>query len=217
MNEEVAAGWAKSLADPFLQAWPESLIESLSTDPERLVSAGQQLKDVLREGGVRGRLFRVPDLTTVRQQQRELRALVDRYVDGEDITTVVKALRAKLDRQPYRVFIGTPEETPGYPVKGGAKAFIRYQRWENPREVRFDDWLGFARLLADPLAERLKRCPECRKYFLADRRITKKFCSLECGWRNRRVKQVVKNPQAYLKKEKERVKGFRQRKKQQTT
>jgi hypothetical protein len=216
MSDALDMQWAVSRADPFGQVWPDSLITALNTDPGKVAAHSHRFKEEIRKrgGSVRGLL--VPNATKVRKQQQELRSLVDRFLKEEDITTVVRTLREKLDQQPYRVVIVAPEEVPDLPVKKGAKAIMRYQRWEKSGEVRYDDWLGFARLLDDPLIERLRKCPECGKYFLATEKITKQYCSAVCGMRNRRIRQIVKDPAGYLSKEQKRVKNYRQRRKQQS-
>jgi ribosomal protein L37AE/L43A len=214
MDELFDEAWTNAKADPFGAPFTSALLGALNNNPAEEIISQRYATNLLRRRGVPVPDLPPPDVAALREQQKELRALVDQYLDGGSVVDVVRALREKLDQRPYRIFVGTQEETPGYPQEEGAVAFLRLQLWDLPDHVTYDNWESFARFLTSPLAKRLRRCPQCRTYFIAEQRSNQVFCCQECGWRARGARYRQRDPEAHRARQAEIMRDSRARKKQ---
>jgi hypothetical protein len=215
MDDLVDVVRAKTMADEFGAPFVTSLLGALNDNPAAEVFAQRYAANMFRCRGIPVPDLPPPDVAVLREQQQELRALVDHYLDGGNVGDVVRELREKLDQRPYRLVVSTPEETPGYPMEEGAVAFLRFQLWDPPKQVTYAEWASFARLLSSPLAKRLKRCPQCRTYFIAARRSTQLFCSQECGWKLRSDRYRKRDPETHRARQAKIMRDSRARKKAQ--
>jgi len=157
------------------------------------------------------------DIPKLRASQRELRELVDLYLEPGSRAEVERRLRDNLRRTQYTIEFNMLEENEGEAQKDGPVAAIRTSATDSARLVGIEYFLSFADFLASPQSKRLRKCPKCKTYFLATERRTRKFCSAECGSKARSATYQKKLGETYTKRQREKMKSRRQLKKQPTT
>lgn len=153
-------------------------------------------------------------LPAEREQQRELREIVDLYVEGENPTEAVRRLEEILGPDRFRLLL-TPLPTlkRGLKVKG---PLIRLQWWPDrqPEQISRASFLGLAEVLGSDDAWRLGKCQRCHTYFRADRPSVQQFCSPNCRRAAIEQRRQEGNRERYNARKAAEQKRNRQRKKQ---
>jgi hypothetical protein len=190
----------------LLNALNEQLKETPAADIERLrrykLEAAEQLA------------ARNDMLPTLREQQRELRRMVDLYLKGKNLAVVAERLKERLEGYQY---VLTVQPLPGKEEKTGKKTRLVKLQWLpilQPGQLSPFPFLAFGELLESGEADRLGQCQKCERYFRADRPTIQQFCSPSCRTAAIEERRQKGNPEQYRARKRKEVEKWRQRKKQ---
>ncbi len=204
-------------ADPFGRIWPDTFVYLLNTDPQQAAATVQPIGEQIAEQVGEKDNIHFPPIEEARKQQQALRRVVDRYLETKDWTRAAEYVNQQLAKRPYQFYLQTYQETLLLPPRKRRKGAVSLFPTKRPHTFYWDDWEGFARLLTSDKLERLKKCPECGKYFLATKPKQQKYCSRDCSQRVADRNYRKRHPEEFREKKREAMKESRQRKQQQAT
>lgn len=199
------------------EPWQDALIKRLNMSPEEAFADYVVWANALFEGPFGGGSFMPLAPDRHERHREELKRLVDLYLEGGNRSRVARGLNLQLLQQPEHLTIVMNGDRPAPPEEKGAAYRLRSLPFQGTDILYPEDWRNFVRLLASPLAERFRKCPECGKYFLAKRRKNQRYCSGVCVHRAADRNYRNRHGDEYRERKRKAMRRLRQRKKHHPT
>lgn len=181
-RDAAASSFSKVMNDDYFSSWPDSLVSYLNMpfDPEEeRIRAYKAHNPNWRES----MSWAKPNVARrLRRRQRQVRTLVDSLLEGASPEQIAARLNEELGRVRVTPSLWLRSEL-GLPLPASGSPFVlRWCRWSGRDPDAQSALVDLARLYDSGDWQSLRKCPQCRRYFIAVDRRRKKYCNQQCMW-----------------------------------